>query len=115
MQCIFKSLQLSKIVKYNSFFFFSDARSSQVSDTVFGFISSVSRIVPSPAFSFVYFFTEEKLGDLVSIPASGRSPGEGNTYPLQYPSLENYMGRRAWQAIVHCCKESDMTEQLSLS
>ena len=26
--------------------------------------------------------------DLGSIPGSGRSPGEGNGYPLQYPSLE---------------------------
>ena len=87
MQCIFKFLQLSKIVKYNSFFFFSDAGSSQVSDTVFGFISLVSRIVPSPAFSFVYVFTEEKLGDLGSIPALGRSPGEGNSYPLRILAL----------------------------
>ena len=26
--------------------------------------------------------------DLGSIPGSGRSPGEGNGYPLQYPALE---------------------------
>ena len=25
------------------------------------------------------------------IPGSGRSPGEGNDYPLQYSDLENYM------------------------
>ena len=29
-------------------------------------------------------------GDPGSIPVSGRSPGEGNSYPLQYSSLENY-------------------------
>ena len=29
------------------------------------------------------------VGDLVSIPGLGRSPGEGNGYPLQYPCLEN--------------------------
>ena len=40
-------------------------------------------------------------GDLVSIPGSGRSPGEGNGYPLQNSCLENPMGRRAWRAIVH--------------
>ena len=28
-------------------------------------------------------------GDLGSIPGLGRSPGEGNSYPLQYSSLEN--------------------------
>ena len=29
------------------------------------------------------------VGDLGSIPRSGRSPGEGNGNPLQYPCLEN--------------------------
>ena len=28
-------------------------------------------------------------GDLDSIPGSGKSPGEGNGYPLQYTCLEN--------------------------
>ena len=40
-------------------------------------------------------------GDLVSIPGSGRSPGEGNGYPLQYSCLENPMDRGAWRATVH--------------
>ena len=35
-------------------------------------------------------------GDRGSIPGSGRSPGEGNGYPLQYSCLENSMHRRAW-------------------
>ena len=39
--------------------------------------------------------------DLGLIPQLGRSPGEGNCYPLQYSCLENPMGRGAWQAIVH--------------
>ena len=30
-------------------------------------------------------------GDLGSIPRLGRSPGERNSYPLQYSSLENSM------------------------
>jgi len=30
-------------------------------------------------------------GDLGSIPELGRSPGKGNSYPLQYPGLENSM------------------------
>ena len=32
-------------------------------------------------------------GDLGLIPGSGRSPGEGNSYPLQYSGLDNSMGR----------------------
>ena len=40
-------------------------------------------------------------GDLGSIPGLGRSPGEGNGYPLQYSGLENSMDRGTWQAIVH--------------
>ena len=31
------------------------------------------------------------VGDLSSIPGLGRSPGEGNGYPLQYSGLENSM------------------------
>ena len=34
--------------------------------------------------------------DLGSIPGSGRSPAEGNGYPLQHFCLENSMDRRAW-------------------
>ena len=34
--------------------------------------------------------------DLGSILGSGRSPGEGNANPLQYPCLENPMNRGAW-------------------
>ena len=34
------------------------------------------------------------------IPGSGRSPGEGNGYPLQYSCLENPMDRGVWQIVV---------------
>ena len=34
--------------------------------------------------------------DMGSIPGSGRSPGEGNGYPLQYSWLENPMGICFW-------------------
>ena len=40
------------------------------------------------------------VGDLGSIPGSGRSPGEGNGNPLQYSCLENPMDGGAWWAIV---------------
>ena len=38
---------------------------------------------------------------LSSVPGLGRSPGEGNGNPLQYPCLENSMDRGAWWATVH--------------
>ena len=40
-------------------------------------------------------------GDLGSIPESGRSPGEGIGYPLQYSCLENSMDRGAWRVITY--------------
>ena len=49
------------------------------------------------------------VGDLGSIPELGRSPGEGNGYPLQYSDLENSM-----DYIVYGVAESDTTERLSL-
>ena len=39
-------------------------------------------------------------GDLGLIPESGRSPGEGNGNPLQYPYLGNPMDKGAWQTTV---------------
>ena len=45
-------------------------------------------------------------GDPGSIPGSGRCPGEGNSNPLQYSSLENPMNRGAWQATVHGVAQS---------
>ena len=39
--------------------------------------------------------------DLGSISGSGRSPGGGNSNPLQYSCLENPMDRGAWWATVH--------------
>ena len=55
--------------------------------------------------------------DLGSIPGWGRSPGEGNGYPLQCSCLENPMDRRAWWATYRPGghKESDITEQAILS
>ena len=54
--------------------------------------------------------------DVGSVPGSGRSPGEGNGNLLQYSCLENPVDRGACQATVHGVrKESDMTEQLTLS
>ena len=46
------------------------------------------------------------MGDLGSIPGLGRSPGQGNSYPLQYSGLENSMDRGAWQTTVHGAAKS---------
>ena len=49
-------------------------------------------------------------GDPDSIPGSGRYPGEGNSYPLQYSCLGNSMDRGVWQATVSgVTKEPDTT------
>ena len=49
-------------------------------------------------------------GELGSFPGSGRSPGKGNGYPLQY----FYWRIPAWHAAVHgVAKESDTTEQIT--
>ena len=40
-------------------------------------------------------------GDLGLIPRSGRFPGEGNGFSLQYSCLENFMDRGVWWATVH--------------
>ena len=40
-------------------------------------------------------------GDPGLIPGLGRSPGEGNGYPLQYSCLVHPMDTGAWWAIVH--------------
>ena len=55
-------------------------------------------------------------GDLASIPGLGRSLGEGNGDPLQYPCLEKSYGQRV---LVGCSpwgrKESGTTECLTLN
>ena len=47
-------------------------------------------------------------GDVGLILGSGRSPGEGNGNPLQYPCLENPLDSGVWKATVHGVAESDM-------
>ena len=53
-------------------------------------------------------------GDAGSILGSGRSPGEGNSNPLQYSCLGNLMDRGAWWAVVHrVTKELDTKQEMS--
>ena len=42
-------------------------------------------------------------GDLDSIPGLGRSPGEGNGYPLQYSCLENPMDKVDYSRWTYKC------------
>ena len=82
-------------------------------------------IFVSPAFDKVYgtYFlggSDSKesafnAGDLDLIPELGSSPGERNSYPLQYSCLKNPMDRGAWQATVHrIAKSHTWLKQLSM-
>ena len=50
---------------------------------------------------YLWYEPALNVGDPGSIPGTGRSPGEGNGYPLHYSCLENSMDRRAWGGGVH--------------
>ena len=52
------------------------------------------------------------VGDLGSIPGSGRSSGEGNGNPLQYSCLENPMDGGACGLQFMGSQELDTTERL---
>ena len=53
-------------------------------------------------------------GDVGSVSGSGRSPGEGNSNPLQYSFLGNPMDRGAWRLqSMGSQKESDTTKWLN--
>ena len=77
---------------------------------------SLSRRVPCPMASLLNCMTcsgtgQESActaGDNGSIPGSGRSPGGGNSHPLQYPCLGDPIHRRAWRATVHGVTKSWM-------
>ena len=57
--------------------------------------------------------TQETQETTASIPGSGRSPGEGNGYPLQYLCLENPMDRSLVGYSPKDCKELDIADWLS--
>ena len=57
-------------------------------------VSQVARVVRT------YLPMQVDIRDVGSIPAWGRSPGEGHGNLLQYSCLENPLGRGAWQAII---------------
>ena len=56
------------------------------------------------------------IRDVGLIPGSGKSPGKGQSNPLQYCCLENPMDRGAWQATVQGVAESwTQLKQLKIS
>ena len=63
----------------------------QLNKTIYVRASQVAQLVMNPLAT---------VGDLGSIPESGRSPGGGNDNPLQYSCLDNPKGRGAWRATV---------------
>ena len=50
------------------------------------------------------------VGDMGSIPGSGKPPGGRNGNPLQYSCLENSVDRGAWGAVFHGVAELEVTE-----
>ena len=67
-------------------------------------ISSLGKNTLWPNISHRTAFSEQSLPAIQETRVqseSGRSPGEGNDYPLQYSCLENSMDREAWRATVH--------------
>ena len=46
------------------------------------------------------------------VPGLGRSPGEGNSSPVQYSCLENPMDRGDWWATVHGVAKKSVTSEL---
>ena len=51
--------------------------------------------------------------DVGLVPGSGRSPGGGQSNPLQHFRLENPMDRGAWWTTVHRVAGSAITQRLS--
>ena len=80
----------------------------QTHDKLLNFISDHEMLIKAMVYSVLGFpggsevkASARDVGDLGSIPGSGRSPGEENGNLLQYSCLENPMGGGAWWATVH--------------
>ena len=65
-------------------------------------VSQVAPVVKNPPGS------AGDIRDVGSIPGSGRFPGGGHGYLLQYSCLENPMDRGAWRVTVHGVAKSPM-------
>ena len=67
----------------------------------FGYIGNVPRCFGASQEAQVVKNSPANTRDVDSTPGSGRSPGGGHGYPLQYSCLENPMDREAWQVTVY--------------
>ena len=69
-----------------------------------------SQYLPLPCFPYGSDGKESacSVGNLGTIPGSGRSHGEGDGYPSQYACLENPMDRGAWWGTVPGVKQSQI-------
>ena len=86
-----------------------------ISDTVLITIPNLSSPPPYPD-SSVGKESAYNAGDLSSIPGSGRSPGKGIGYPLQYswPSLVAQLVKNSptmWETWVHSLGWEDLLEK----
>ena len=75
----------------------------------------VGSIVPASLVAQTAKTSACNAGDQGLIPGSGRSPGEGNGNPLQYPCLENSMDGGTSLATVHGVAKSRTQQVTSLS
>ena len=95
-----------KIIKINSIDLYVDIYVYQTVSYCFVVTFEIKKYEPSKFVLFLggfgYFGGSDgnasscNAGDPGSIPGLGRSPGEGNSTPLQYSCLENSMDRGAW-------------------
>ena len=63
-------------------------------------------MILSPKFNKQSIANAKDSGDTGLIPGLGRSPGEGNVNPLQFPRLENPMDRGASRATLYGAAKS---------
>ena len=65
------------------------------------------------AFLVAQWYPPANARDMVLIPGSGRSPGEGNGYPLQHSCLGNPMDRGVCQAMVQRVRHNLATKTIT--
>ena len=115
MILVFWMLSFKPTFSFSSFTFINRLFSSLLSAIRVGliYVSEVIDISPSNLDSFPFGWAAKETacnaGDLNSISGLGRSPEEGNSYPLEYSGLEDSMDYNSRGR-----KKSDMTEWLSL-
>ena len=86
------------------------SRALNTKENIFLYLTLEVNIPPNYGSSLVAQMVKNlpaTAGDPGLTPGSGRCPGEGNGYPLQYSCLENSMDRGVWWATVHGVTKSE--------